>query len=101
MLSEGYDFEAAWFQKQTSLKPGKQTVAVKFIRGKETVSEADLKLKLERSATDSFNRTVKLKEISKGIYQGEIEIPFAGSLEGRPLCKLEGRPFGKNKTDRD
>ncbi|BDA78660.1 hypothetical protein LPTSP3_g15900 [Leptospira kobayashii] len=79
MLSEGYDFEAAWFQKQTSLKPGKQTVAVKFIRGKETVSEADLKLKLERSATDSFNRTVKLKEISKGIYQGEIEIPFAGS----------------------
>ncbi|WP_411822480.1 FixH family protein [Leptospira sp. 'Mane'] len=79
MLSQGYDFEADWFQKQSSLQLGKQNITVRFHKNAEPVSGAELQLKLERSATDSFNQIVALNEISKGTYGGEINVPFAGS----------------------
>ncbi|TGN18765.1 FixH family protein [Leptospira idonii] len=79
MIAKGYDFEADWFQNQSSLRQGKQVITVRLKQNENPVSGAEVKLRWERSATDSFNVNSVLKETSNGKYTGEIEIPFAGS----------------------
>ncbi len=79
MVKMGYELHTPWLSQPTSLKPGKQNISVRFQKGKESISGAQIQLKLERSASDTFNRTLLLKEIDKGNYSGELEIPFSGS----------------------
>ncbi|EPG66607.1 FixH family protein [Leptospira wolffii] len=97
MSANGYDLEADWFQKQSGLHPGKQKLQVKFVKNSKSVSGAKLEIRLERSATDAFNKKIELKETSSGIYEGETEVPFSGSWRAVISAKLGDQIMEKTR----
>lgn len=100
LLEEGYDLEASWLRNETELKTGKQILRAKFRKNNDGIAGAYVTLKLERSATDKFNRITELKEIFPGIYEGEIEIPFSGSWRTVLSAKLGNEQLEKTKQIR-
>ncbi|TGJ98459.1 nitrogen fixation protein FixH [Leptospira langatensis] len=97
MIASGYHFESPLLSELHPLKVGKQNILVSLKKGNEPITGADMEFRLERNATDSFNKTVVLKEIQPGNYSGELEIPFAESWRVEIKAKTKQGILEKTK----
>ncbi|TGJ99451.1 nitrogen fixation protein FixH [Leptospira semungkisensis] len=95
LLASGYHFESNLLSDPNSLKVGKQNILIFLKKGEEPIRGADLEFRLERSATDSFNKILHLKEVSAGKYSGELDIPFAESWRIQISAKTESGTLQK------
>ncbi|XDD48842.1 FixH family protein [Leptospira sp. WS92.C1] len=97
MLAEGYSYESDLF-KNPHLKKGKNEISIRFQKSGVPIGEAEIRVQIERPATDIWNRSILLKENSKskGLYQGLLEFPE----DGLWIFSLQGKTKGKtlNKT---
>ena len=88
MIEAGYGFQADWIQNPKLLKSGKQELQLEFKHGKEKIKGAKIKVQLEKTATEKFNETITLKEITPGKYQGTLSIPFPGEWRVSVSAKI-------------
>ncbi|TGM11510.1 nitrogen fixation protein FixH [Leptospira selangorensis] len=78
MIEAGYGFQADWIQKPSILQSGKQELQLEFKHGQEKIKGAQIQVQLDKTATEKFNETITLKEITPGKYKGTLSIPFPG-----------------------
>ncbi|TGM98554.1 FixH family protein [Leptospira dzoumogneensis] len=78
MIEAGYGFQADWIQNPNVFRSGKQELYLEFKHGQERIKGAQIQVQLDKTATEKFNETIALKEITPGKYQGTLSIPFPG-----------------------
>lgn len=88
MIEKGYGFQADWIQNPKLLRSGKQELQLEFKHGQEKIKGAQLKVLLDKTATEKFNETISLKEITPGKYQGILSIPFPGEWRVSVSAKI-------------
>ncbi|PJZ70457.1 hypothetical protein CH373_05130 [Leptospira perolatii] len=101
MILKGYSFKidsSLLSSGVLELKKGKQNFAISLEKLGQPVSEANITLKIERSATDKFNQSVQLSEKKKGIYQGELNIPMTGVWQASLTAKTPEGMYAKGYT---
>lgn len=98
MLKEGYSFESVLFSQ--NLKLGKNPIVIRFLKSGIPVSGAKIRVEIERSATDLWNRSFLLEEDpkTKGNYLGVLEFPEIGAWVLSVKGEISGRRIRKTEN---
>ncbi|AIT10950.1 FixH family protein [Leptospira santarosai] len=94
MIEEGYHYESVLFSPNPNLKLGKNAIVIRFLKSGIPVSGAKVRIQIERSATDLWNRSFLLEEDPKtnGNYLGVLEFSETGPW----VLSVKGEISGKN-----
>ena len=96
MLAEGYELQSTLFTDRLPLTSGNNRIEIRFVKGTEPVSGAELKLRRERGATTKFTQDFDLKETSPGVYTTDsFTVPDLGHWVVTAFAKENDRTLRK------
>lgn len=97
MIALGYDFQADWFSGTAPLKTGKQTLRLLLYRNGSSVTDAKVRIRVEKSATDAYNRQASFRSISPGVYEADLEVPFSGDWTATIFAETKDGQFERSR----
>ena len=97
LLAEGYVISGNIFQENHEFNAGNKQILLQLHKNGQTVHSAGMTLKIERGATNKFNKIIKLKESRTGEFHGELNIPEEGPWFITVTCMIGKKPFVKTR----